>query len=185
MSELEKVRVLYQLKNVNRTTSVGTRKESSAEHSWSSLLLADYFLSTYDLKLDRLKVYELLMYHDIVEIETGDICISKEEERKHKAKLEMQGAQVLKEKIPKKLKLKYIHLFTEFEEKKTAEAKFAKAIDALDAEIQEMDYKEDWKGWTEEFLRRKKEHLFKDFAPLREFFEETTAHARKQGYFDQ
>ena len=28
-----------------------------------------------DEKLNRLKVYELIMYHDLVEIETGDVAI--------------------------------------------------------------------------------------------------------------
>lgn len=73
----------------------------------------------------------------------------------------------------------------EYEEAKTREARFCKAIDALDAEIHEMDYKEDWKGWTEDFLRKSKEHLFDDFPELKELFEETTKFARDNGYFNQ
>lgn len=185
MDELVRLRKFYELKTIERACSVSGRKESSAEHSWSCLILADYFLTKINHSLDRLKVYELLMYHDVVEIEAGDVCISKEELRKHKKELELQALHRLKDKIPSQLKEKFVALFLEFEEQKTTEAKFAKAIDALDAEIHELDYKEDWKGWTEEFLRRKKGPLFEDFPDLETFFEKTLEFCRKQGYFDQ
>ncbi len=186
MENINKLRKIYQLKNIERANTVGKRKESPAEHSWSSLILADYFLTEMnDSTLDRLKVYELIMYHDLVEIETGDLCISKEEERKNKKAEEKKAALILKEKIPSQIKQKFHDLFEEYENQTTQEAKFAKAIDALDAELHEMDYKEDWKGWTEEFLRKKKSHLFQDFPLLKEAFEKTTQYARENGYFNQ
>ena len=184
MDELTRIRKFYELKNVERACSVSGRKESSAEHSWSCLMLADYFLSTMPLaKIDRLRVYELLMYHDLVEIEAGDVCISKEELRKQKKEREMKALHSLKNKIPPVLKKKFVDLFLEFEKCETIESKFAKAIDALDAEIHELDYKEDWKGWTEEFLRRKKEPLFEEFPLLRALFEDCIAFCKKNGYF--
>ena len=61
MEDLQKLRKLYHLKNVERANTVKDRKESSAEHSWSCLILADYFLTKMqNHHLDRLKVYELL-----------------------------------------------------------------------------------------------------------------------------
>lgn len=183
--EFEKVLEIYRLKSVDRTSSVKNRKESSAEHSWSCLILADYFLTRTNSKLDRLKVYELLLWHDVVEIEAGDICLSKEDERKNKAECELKAMEKLKHYLPAVLKNKFKSLFLEFEEMKTPEARFAKAIDKLDAEIQEMDYKQDWKGWTEEFLRKHKEPYFKEFPEILEMFEETTKYARDNGYFDQ
>jgi len=186
MKSIHQLRKLYQLKCVERANSVKTRKESSAEHSWSSLILADYFLNRMkNYQMDRLHVYELLMYHDVVEIEAGDICISKEKERETKKEKEMQAAHILKEHFPKELGQKFFNLFHEFEEGKTKESRFAKAIDALDAEIHEMDYKKDWVGWTEEFLRRKKEPLFEEFPELKETFEKIMLFLRKEGYFNQ
>ncbi len=186
MENLNKLRKLYQLKNVERACSVSGRKESTAEHSWSCLILADYFLSSMKKQnIDRLKVYELLMYHDVVEIESGDVNITNEKMQKNKQKREQEAMHVLKEHIPVVLKDKFVTLFTEFEERKTVEARFAKAIDALDAEIHELDYKEDWKGWTEEFLRRKKQPLFEEFPELRATFEKTIEFCKKKGYFDQ
>ena len=185
MDEVNKLRKLYRLKNVERSCSVSGRKESSAEHSWSCLILADYFMSKTDIKLDRLKVYELLMYHDVVEIEAGDVCITKEQERKNKKAKELEAMHVLKDNIPEVLASKFVSLFNEYEEGKTLEARFAKAIDALDAEIHELDYKQDWVGWTEEFLREKKEKHFTDFPEIKEMFEKTIKFCRKEGYFNQ
>ncbi|MBS3166161.1 HD domain-containing protein [Candidatus Woesearchaeota archaeon] len=182
---LSKLRTVYQLKNIERANSVGNRKESTAEHSWSSLILADYFLTRSNMKIDRLKVYELLMYHDVVEIECGDINLLKHDFHPDKFSKENKAALKLKEKLPEEIGTKFADLFNEFQDQKTLEARFAKAIDALDAEIHEMDYKKDWIGWTEEFLRKKKEPLINEFPELKEVFEETIAFVRKEGYFDQ
>ena len=47
MEEIHKLRKIYALKDVARDAQVGNRKESSAEHTWSTLMLADYFLLCY------------------------------------------------------------------------------------------------------------------------------------------
>lgn len=184
----QKLRKFYELKRIERANTVAggkvRRKESPAEHSWSCLILADYFLSKIKgPQLDRLKVYELLMYHDVVEIEAGDINLLNEQERKHKAEREKKAAHVLHQHLPAELGKKFLALFHEYEEGKTKEAKFAKAIDALDAEIHELDYKEDWKGWTEDFLRKKKGPLFEEFPELQEAFEEIMEFVKEEGYF--
>jgi len=180
-----KLRKFYQLKKVYRANSVEKRKESSAEHSWSCLILADYFLNITDIKINRLKVYELLMYHDIVEIEAGDTPLHKIKERKNQKERELKALNKLKNEIPKQLKTKFVNLFNEFEESKTKEAKFANAIDKLDAEIHELDYKKDWKNWTEEFLRKEKEKYFEEFPKIKEAFEKITKYLKENGYFNQ
>ncbi len=182
---INQLRKFYELKKVERANSVGSRKESPSEHSWSCLILADYFLSKMKSNLDRLKVYELLMYHDVVEIEAGDVNLLHEQGRQHKQEREKQAAHVLHQHLPLELRNKFLTLFHEYEEGKTTEARFAKAIDALDAVIHELDYKKDWKGWTEEFLRQKKGPLFEEFPELKTVFEESVTFAREEGYFNQ
>lgn len=76
-------------------------------------------------------------------------------------------------------------LFKEFEACSTMEAKFAKAIDQLDAVIYEMDYKEDWKGWNAKFLKEKKSKYFEEFPELKKAFEKLVEFAGKEGYFSQ
>src|SRR3989338_3903155 len=93
MDEIHRFRILNRLKSIHRLNSVGDRKESSAEHSWSCLLLADFFLSKNDYGLDRLKVYELLMYHDVVEIEAGDTPLHPELKRLDKKEKEQEASE--------------------------------------------------------------------------------------------
>ncbi len=179
-----KIRKLYELKKVYRANSVESRKESSAEHTWSSLMLADFFLNIMkNRNIDRLRVYELLMYHDVVEIEAGDIPIHHEDKRKHKKKNELKALMKLKNEIPEAQAVKLVELFNEFEEKKTIEARFANAIDKIDAQIHELDYKKDWRGWTEEMLRRfYSAKSFEEFPELSEAFEEIVKFVKKKEY---
>jgi putative hydrolases of HD superfamily len=186
METINKIRKFYHLKNVDRAGPVGERRESAAEHSWSCLILADYFLNLIqDKDIDRLKVYELLIYHDVVEIETGDIPIHHEEERKNKQQDELKALELIKEEIPQNLKDKFVKLFTEFEDCETKEAKLAKAIDALDAMIHFLDYKESWKGWTEEMVRKFHGSKMGSFKETQEVFEKIVEYAKGQGFFEQ
>ena len=184
-AELNKLRKIYKLKRVERWNSVGKRKESSAEHSWSAIVLADYFLSKSRRKLDRLKVYELLLYHDLVEIETGDVPIQHEDKRIDKHWNEQEAAKKLKKALPTAINSKFAELFREFEEMKTPEAKYAKAIDKLDATLHEMDNKKDWKGWTEEQTRRYNSRYLKDFPELMQASEKMIAYAKRKGFYSQ
>jgi len=127
----------------------------------------------------------MLLYHDIVEIEAGDtpltpthtITKSQQEEK------EMLALKKLEQKLPEHLKSKVIKLFLEFSKCETIEAKFANAIDKLDAIIHELDYKKDWNGWTEEFLRRNKEAYFESFPELKSFFEKLVSYLKENNYF--
>ena len=50
MEEIKKLKRLYDLKHVMRANHIRGRKESTAEHSRSALILADYFINI--MKLD-------------------------------------------------------------------------------------------------------------------------------------
>ncbi len=80
------------------------------------------------------------------------------------------------------LNTKFLKLFSEFEEQKTLESRFAKAIDAFDAVVHELDYKEDWKGWSEVFLVNKKLKFFKEFPELKKAFMEVLDYLRENDY---
>src|SRR6267378_3485595 len=105
--DLKRFRTILKLKSVYRWCTVDNRKESSAEHSWGCLMLADLFLSAMSEKIDRLKVYELLMYHDLVEIEVGDSVLHPDVKNGDKTKKELEGSKVLADKLPQRLKGKY------------------------------------------------------------------------------
>lgn len=184
MNDIDKLRVFYKLKSTYRFAHVDDRHESSAEHTWSCLILADYFLTKFSQNIDRLKVYELLMYHDVVEIETGDIPINPSISSTDKKIIESASSKIISQKLPSLIDTKYLKLFNEFLDEKTIEAKFAVAIDALDAEIHELDYKEDWTGWSKDFLLNKKLHLFDDFPDMQKMFLEIVQFLVENKYFD-
>ena len=183
MNDLDRLRTIYKLKSVYRTGKVDSRKESSAEHTWSCLILADYFLGKIRTPIDRTKVYELLMYHDLVEIESGDVDFLQQNHQKKE--IEMKAAHRLKTRIPSELSDKFIRLFTEFEDYQTLEAKFAQAIDKLDPFVHLLDYKEEWHriGLTENIVREKKQRYMEPFPEILAFFEELIVYCRKHGYF--
>ncbi len=185
MEDINRFRILNRLKSIYRHCSVGDRKESTAEHTWSCLMLADFFLGLDDHGLDRLKVYELLMYHDVVEIEAGDTPLHPNMSSEGKKEREEKAASKLTLSLPEHQAEKFRELFDEFEAQETKEARFAKAIDALEAGIHELDYKEDWKEWTKEFLVQKKSALFDDFPEIKKVFEEIVTYMESNGYFDQ
>jgi putative hydrolase of HD superfamily len=185
MQEIQKLKRLYALKSVYRANSVDTRKESAAEHTWSALILADYYAPQVSQPLNTQRVYELLLYHDVVEILAGDTPLTPLSNAKEQSQKEWVAAVALKEQLPYALQDKYWDCFVEFEQRETVEAQFAKAIDALDAVIQELDYKEDWVGWTKEFLLAKKERYLENFPTLLKDFHQIVDHLEGEGYFNQ
>lgn len=184
MEEIQKLKILNRLKSVYRANSVDDRKESAAEHTWSALMLADYYSSIVSQNLNKLRVYELLMYHDVVEILAGDTPLDPNNEITDQREKELTAAETLRGELPSSLQSKFWKLFTEFEEGRTVEARFARAIDTLDAIIQELDYREDWVGWSKEFLVSKKEKHFKEFPELLQEFHQIVEHLEAEGYFN-
>ena len=149
LSELEK------LKTVERGLHVGSRKESSAEHSWSCMLIADILLDHIDEPLNRLHVLEYLLYHDVVEVYAGDAKFNNPEEMKRKHEKEEKSFQKILSFIPNPNRFQKI--VTEYEQRTTREAAFAKAIDCIDSCIRNLNDEnatgED--GFTETLIRNK------------------------------
>jgi putative hydrolase of HD superfamily len=149
LSELER------LKQVERGLNVGNRKESTAEHTWSCMLLADILIDLIDEPLDRLKVLEYLLYHDVVEVYAGDAKFNNPAEMQLKAQKEILAKAKILKLLPKPER--YDAITSAYENKATREAYFAKAIDCLDACIRNLNdenaSKED--GFTEVLIRQK------------------------------
>lgn len=115
----------------------GMRVESDGEHTYSMILLALEMMNKHDLKLDQLKVLKMIAYHELCEIDAGDITpfdnVTKEE--KHR-----REHQCIK-RLAKEYKMPEIEtIWLEFEEENTPEAKFVKKIDHYDAVLQAKIY---------------------------------------------
>ncbi len=191
MSEqLKKLNYLYKLKEVYRHSTLKGRTESSAEHSWSVMMLAEYFLIKKGFvekyNIDKLKVFRLLLYHDLIEIEAGDTPLYGPD-REKKDKKETLILPRLLEEMPEAIAKEQILLFQEFGELKTVEAKFAKAIDKLDPLVHAAHIKTDWKAVkaTEQVLRDKHQKYLVPFPELMKLFEEIIKHAKEMEFITE
>lgn len=143
------------LKTVERGTSVGFRKESTAEHSWSCIMIADILLEHVEEPLDRLKVIEYLIYHDVVEIYAGDAKFNNPSELALKHEKEEAAFETIKTFLSSPNRFERI--ISEYEDKSNREAQFAKAVDCLDACIRNIndDGKNSEDGFTLELITTK------------------------------
>lgn len=185
MDDLERLKRLLHLKDVERVGYDDRRKESSADHTYGCLVLAEHFLKKVKQPLDELRVLKLILYHDVVEIETGDFFILDHKKRANKAELEEEGAKRLAKQFPDTISAEFMEYFREFEELKTPEAKFAKAIDHLEPMVHWQWKAKEWKsfGFTEEKIRATKTKIMEPFPELLEFFDETLEKLKREGYF--
>ncbi len=178
---LEQLRIPYLLKEIKRSGKVGERNESTAEHTFSTITLSEYFLKLHP-KINERKVTKMIIYHDYVEIYAGDSDILNESARQNKIEEEKKAFEKLKKELPKKISADFELVWTEYLENKTIESKFAHAMDALDPILQSIHQKEEWaeKGYTEEKLRKYKQHYFEEFPILLKFFNEMIKELHKK-----
>lgn len=119
------------LKSVQRKTYLmdGSRFETSAEHSWAvatlALLLAEH--APEGTKMQR--VIEMLLIHDVVEVDAGDALLYDEAANQAKAEREQQAATRLFGLLPEAQAERFERLWQEFEAQQTPEALFANALD--------------------------------------------------------
>ena len=120
-------------KNIFRQTHLSGhgRNENDAEHAWHMSIMA-YLLREYaNEEVDISKVMIMCLIHDLVEIEAGDTYAYDEEGKKTQKAREDAAKEKIFSILPDDQKREMIALFDEFEEAKTAEAKFARAMDNL------------------------------------------------------
>ena len=117
------------LKTVLRQSTLTdrSRRENSAEHSWHLALMALVLAEHAPPGTDLGKVMAMLVLHDLVEIDAGDLF--------QYAAQPQQARQAAADRLfpilppPQAASLRA--LWDEFEERATAEAKFARALDRL------------------------------------------------------
>ena len=123
------------------------RKEKDAEHAWHmaimTLLLSEYS----NEKIDVLHTISMLLIHDLVEIDAGDTYAYDEESKKTQADRERRAADRIYGLLPEEQGKKLYDLWTEFEERKTPEAKFARVMDNLQPMM--LNAATDGKAWEE------------------------------------
>ena len=116
------------------------RQESVAEHTWRVSLMAMLIEPYLKAKLDTSKLLKMIIIHDLVEAEAGDIpafdtmdnLIAKEQ----KALNEIKSIERIRDTLNNTIGEEVYNLWFEFEKKETYESKVANALDKLEAQIQ-------------------------------------------------
>jgi putative hydrolase of HD superfamily len=176
------------LKSVVRQTALvdRSRQENSAEHSWHiavmALLLSEYSNAE---NLDLLRVVKMLLVHDLVEIYAGDTFLYDDEKRQAKEEEERRASEKLFGLLPQDQAIELHTLWQEFEEERTPESRFAKALDALQPVL--LGYAN--KGWSWERHSISKDQVLSHKKPVRigseqlwEYLQKLLEKAVKEGF---
>jgi len=132
-SQLEFVLEIDRLKGVLRRTLLndGSRLENSAEHSWHLALMALVLCEWADEEIDVVRTVEMVLLHDIVEIDAGDTFCYDEEAHRDKEERERRAAERIFGLLPAEQERRFHELWREFEERSSPESRFANAVDRL------------------------------------------------------
>jgi 5'-deoxynucleotidase YfbR-like HD superfamily hydrolase len=143
------------LKTIERRTPLtdASRRENSAEHSWH-LAIAALALTEYADDVDVLRVLELVAVHDLVEIDAGDTFAYDRDADAHRTKADRERAAAARifGLLPVDQAARLHALWDEFEMARTPEARFANALDRLQALVQNM--KAGGGSWVEHRVTR-------------------------------
>lgn len=130
------------LKAVYRRTMVkadNNRAENSAEHSWHIALSAQILHEYAEQPVNINRVTTMLLIHDIVEIDAGDLFAFDDASLHHaQQEKELAAAKRIFSLLPEPQSTHMHQLWIEFEEAETADARFAKSIDRLLPLVQNM-----------------------------------------------
>ena len=121
------------LKAVLRQTRLmdASRRENSAEHSWHLALMAVVLAEYTPENTDLTRVLEMLVLHDVIEIEAGDTFCYDAAANMDKAAREQAAATRTFGLLPEDLNVRLRAVWEEFEAGVTSEARFANALDRL------------------------------------------------------
>ena len=164
------------LKQVRRQTLLmdGARHENSAEHSWHIAVMAPLLAEYAPAEgLDHFRVVQMLLVHDLVEIDAGDTYCYDPQARQDQHARETAAAGRIFNLLPEDQAGWVRGLWEEFEARRTPEACFAAALDRLQPLIHNFHTQgRQWRhhGVHSEQVRRR-------IRPLREAAPRLWAHA--------
>ena len=142
------------LKGILRRTPLadGTRLENSAEHSWHLALAAMVLAEYAPAAVDPARVLELVVVHDLVEIDAGDTFAYDPEHALTKADRERTAADRIFGLLPGEQGARVRALWDEFEEIQTPDSRLANALDRFQALL--LNYRSGGGSWTVHGVRR-------------------------------
>lgn len=138
--QVEFIHEIDKLKYIQRKTRLfnSSRNENDAEHSWHLAMMALVLSEHANEKVDLNKVVKMLLIHDIVEIDSGDIFLYDTVANHTNTVSERAAAERIFGLLPETQAAAFIELWEEFEAGETAESKFAKSIDRFEPILQNV-----------------------------------------------
>ena len=143
------IKEIEKLKSVTRfNRTLDGRFENSAEHSWQGAIAAMVLRDYYPEKLNMEKVMSMLLIHDLGEIYAGDTWVFDDEKKLHSHDRELESIEKTMSILPEEKYLNMKNSWLEFEKGQSAEARYARVIDALvplinHLEVSEVNYNPD------------------------------------------
>src|SRR5262249_6206682 len=123
------------LKTVIRQSPITdrSRRENSAEHSWHLALMAQVLADHAPPGTDLSRVIGMLVIHDLVEIDAGDLFLYADASaQRRQQEAERAAAGRIFGLLPPGQAAELGAWWEEFEERRTREARFARALDRLE-----------------------------------------------------
>ena len=143
------IKEIEKLKSVTRfNRTLDGRFENSAEHSWQGAIAAMVLQDYYPEKLNMEKVMSMLLIHDLGEIYAGDTWVFDDQKKLHSHDRELESIEKTMSILPEEKYLNMKNSWLEFEKGRSAEARYARVIDALvplinHLEVSEVNYNPD------------------------------------------
>lgn len=158
-------------------------KDSAADHSWRTALMAPILAENLKLKLDTAKILELAIIHDIVEAVVGNtdyVSIARNKiTENQKKEIENKAIKKLSNELPENIGKKVYSLWNEYENKTSKEAEFVCALNKLETllYLSEVGYK-----YYDEpkLIYNYADESVKDFPALKETLDEIKNELKKE-----
>lgn len=132
------IKEIDKIKYIQRKTKLfnSNRHENDAEHSWHLAMMTIVLAEHSNTPIDVLKVIKMVLIHDIVEIDTGDVFLHDTTLSHTNTEAETIAAKRIFGMLPEEQAVELISIWEEFEAGQTNEAKFAKSMDRFEPLLQ-------------------------------------------------
>ncbi len=140
LKQLEFIQEIDKLKYIQRKTKLfhSDRHENDAEHSWHLAMMAIILAEHANVPVDVLKVLHMVLIHDLVEIDAGDTFLFDTTQSHINTAAELLAARRIFGMLPEDQAEELMAIWQEFEEGRSNEAKFAKALDRFEPVLQNI-----------------------------------------------
>ncbi|RYG26950.1 MAG: HD domain-containing protein [Chitinophagaceae bacterium] len=138
LKQIAFIKEIDKLKYIMRKTRLfgSDRHENDAEHSWHLAMMTIVLAGHAGEPVDVLKVLKMVLIHDIVEIDSGDVFFYDSAKSHSNTDEERKAANRIFGMLPEEQASEFIAVWEEFETGDTPEAKFARAMDKLEPLLQ-------------------------------------------------